>query len=403
MSSSLRHNQRLRRIFAILTLEWMIITPFIFFAFVYRFETARLETAVEDRAKRITELISSSPDFWKFKVSALQMIVSTRSKRGDHELNQIFDESGSLVVESADKLAPFALTRSFQLWDAGREVGTLKIQRSIAETCLQTLIVFLFMCVFGPSLYYFVNKFVIQKLLIAETEQELLRAKMITSDKLASLGTMVAGVAHEVNNPLTIISGTVNLLPKYANDPEQFAAKIATIHKSIERILKIVSGLRKFSRNTVTPAFQNYSVAEIIRESVVLTQFKAKQEHTTVSCDLKTESQILCDPLALEQVVINLINNAIDATKDKPEKWVKVEVLDEAHAVVLQVTDSGSGIPQVIRNKIFDPFFTTKAIGEGTGLGLSIVKGILDEHKATIGVRADRPNTCFEVCFPKRE
>ena len=98
---------------------------------------------------------------------------------------------------------------------------------------------------------------------------------------------------------------------------------------------------------------------------------------------------------------MNLINNSIDAVKETPEKWIKVEIYDESQTVVLRIIDSGSGIPENLRAKLFDPFFTTKPVGKGTGLGLSITKGILDEHKATIAVVDDVPNTCFEIKFPK--
>ena len=117
--------------------------------------------------------------------------------------------------------------------------------------------------------------------------------------------------------------------------------------------------------------------------------------------DCKGNAQILCDEVEIEQVLVNLVNNAIDAVKDQPKKWVKVSLSDDAESVVLRVTDSGPGIPDSVRDKLFEPFFTTKSVGEGTGLGLSITKGILDEHKATIAVVTDSPNTCFEIKFAR--
>jgi C4-dicarboxylate-specific signal transduction histidine kinase len=116
-----------------------------------------------------------------------------------------------------------------------------------------------------------------------------------------------------------------------------------------------------------------------------------------------TQAQIVCDEVEIEQVLVNLINNGIDAVKDRQDKWVKITVFEEGNTVVMRVMDSGPGIPESVRAKLFDPFFTTKKVGEGTGLGLSITKGILDEHKATITVVADCPNTCFEIRFPKAE
>lgn len=230
---------------------------------------------------------------------------------------------------------------------------------------------------------------------IKQAEEQLIQAS-----KLASLGEISAGIAHEINNPLTVIAGSVVLLTKAMNDPIKFSEKIETIKRATDRIKKIVSGLSKFSRSSKRSDFGTYCLAEIVRESILLTEEKARRYNTRVTCDLKTEAPIYCDEIEIEQVVINLINNAIDAVKGKSEKWVKLEVSEEPHSIRLRVTDSGAGIPVAIVNRLFDPFFTTKGVGEGTGLGLSIAKGILDEHKATITVLKDTANTCFEVSFP---
>ncbi|MFN8846301.1 MAG: sensor histidine kinase [Bdellovibrionales bacterium] len=117
----------------------------------------------------------------------------------------------------------------------------------------------------------------------------------------------------------------------------------------------------------------------------------------------RTNSLILCDSIEIEQVLVNLINNGIDAASKTDEKWVYINIFDEKNELVIQIIDSGNGIPPEIEEKIFQPFFTTKAVGEGTGLGLSIVKGILDQHKAQIQLRRDIKNTCFEVRFRKIE
>jgi signal transduction histidine kinase len=109
---------------------------------------------------------------------------------------------------------------------------------------------------------------------------------------------------------------------------------------------------------------------------------------------------IFCDDIEIEQVIINLISNAIDAAENGDENWIKIKVFDNSKYAILQISDSGLIIPDKIRDKIFEPFFTTKPVGEGTGLGLSIAKGILDEHNAVINMSFS-PNTCFEICFPK--
>ena len=101
--------------------------------------------------------------------------------------------------------------------------------------------------------------------------------------------------------------------------------------------------------------------------------------------------------------MVNLINNAIDAVKKNSTKWVQVDLFEDGTAIILQVRDSGTGLSEEAQKKLFQPFFTTKPVGQGTGLGLSIVKGILDEHQATIEVITTEPNTCFEIRFKKAE
>jgi C4-dicarboxylate-specific signal transduction histidine kinase len=120
-----------------------------------------------------------------------------------------------------------------------------------------------------------------------------------------------------------------------------------------------------------------------------------------VSRDCPEHLSLVCDDLSLEQVLINLINNAIDAVKLNEEKWVKLTAHEAEESLILRVFDSGVTINQELEEKIFDPFFTTKKVGEGTGLGLSITKGILDEHQATISLNRGFSTTCFEIKFKK--
>jgi signal transduction histidine kinase len=225
--------------------------------------------------------------------------------------------------------------------------------------------------------------------------------KLIHSSKLASLGEMSAGLAHEINNPLTIISGTIGLLKKYRDDPEKFENKISSIEKSCQRISRIVMGLKKFSRSGYEGNFKTISLNSIVQEVLTLTRIKSNMHEVNVTFDCQSEGQIFCDEVEIEQVLINLINNAIDAVKDKQDKWVKISVFAKDTMLVLRVMDSGNGIPTNIRSHLFDPFFTTKKVGEGTGLGLSIAKGILDGHNASIQIIDMSQSTCFEIVFPQ--
>ncbi len=228
-------------------------------------------------------------------------------------------------------------------------------------------------------------------------------AKLVHSSKLASLGEMSAGIAHEINNPLAIIAGSIGQLTKFASDPEKLAHKVETITRAVGRISKIMSGLKKFSRSAEKLTIDPHSLRDIAKEVLVLTASKSSRHDTPVTLFCTAAATINCDEVGIEQVLINLVNNAIDAVHNNEDRWVKVTIEDVEGSTVLRVIDSGGGIPKIVRDRLFQPFFTTKPTGMGTGLGLSITKGILDEHKATISVVAECPNTCFEIRFPKVE
>ena len=237
----------------------------------------------------------------------------------------------------------------------------------------------------------------------AKEDLERERAKALSNAKLASLGEMSAGIAHEINNPLAIIYGTVRALPKFVNNPEQLAAKLKNIQSASERIAKIVKSLQKFSRTSNKSDYKVHSLREIVKEALVLTDAKARRHSAKVGVDCKSECQVFCDEIEMEQVFVNLINNAVDAVMVLSEKWVTLELQERDGRVVVRIRDSGPRISHEIQQKLFQPFFTTKPVGQGTGLGLSIVKGILDEHHATIELVADDSHTCFEISFPKTE
>jgi nitrogen fixation negative regulator NifL len=234
-----------------------------------------------------------------------------------------------------------------------------------------------------------------------ELNYELERFKSIQNAKMASLGELSAGIAHEINNPLAIIEGTTHLLRRYVDQPEQFNIRIETIKKSSHRIARIVQSLQKFSRTNEKRIFGSFSLNRIIQEAITLTEVRAKRYSVTVAFEPLTSAVIICDEIEIEQVIVNLINNAIDAIKHSSEKWIKLVTILRDHQLILTVFDSGPAIPEKIKQRLFDPFFTTKKNGEGTGLGLSISKSILEEHYADIYIDSDSTHTCFVITFNK--
>jgi len=236
---------------------------------------------------------------------------------------------------------------------------------------------------------------------ITEKKYELERQKSIQNAKLASLGEMAAGVAHEINNPLSIIDGSIQLLPRYQENTEKFLQRVDDIKKSCQRINRIVKSLKKFSRTSEEQEFFPHRLYDVVKEAVTLTDAKCRRNHVSLTVDCQSNALINCNEIEIEQVVVNLINNSIDAVKDENEKWIKLSMLDDDESVAFLIVDSGSGIPEEIKDKLFDPFFTTKKTGEGTGLGLSITKGILEEHGASIIIDHDSMHTTFRINFPK--
>lgn len=230
---------------------------------------------------------------------------------------------------------------------------------------------------------------------------ELERAKAIQNSKLASLGEISAGIAHEINNPLTVIMGFSTVLYMFKDDEKKFNEKVQAILKSGERIAKIVRSLKKFSRTSESKVIELNSLTKIINEVVIITETFAKRHQTEIIKNIAENIIIKCDEVEIEQVLINLINNSIDAVKDLETKWIKINCFESNEKIILQIIDSGHGISADIEEKLFQPFFTTKPVGQGTGLGLSITKGILDEHNASIFVNRTFENTCFEIQFKK--
>ncbi len=240
------------------------------------------------------------------------------------------------------------------------------------------------------------------------TETTLLNAKLekerllsLHSAKLASLGEMAAGMAHEINNPLAIIAGNLSFLKEFKDNESMFSAKVETISKSIMRIEKIVRGLGMFSKTSAHSELKLESLEGIASEALLLTEPKAKQSSTRVTLEIERDLSIVCDAADIRQVIVHLLANAIDAVKGKADRWVKVRAYSEDSQVVLQVIDSGSGILPELKDKIFHPFFTTKDVGEGTGLGLSVAKGILNYHRAELKINDTFGNTCIEARFTK--
>lgn len=231
---------------------------------------------------------------------------------------------------------------------------------------------------------------------------------LLYTAKMSALGEMAGGVAHGINNPLTIIAlatRTLKALLKEDVIDRKFVEKnIHAIETTSERISKIVKSLRTFSRESTEKDLVNTTLSEILDDTLTLCQEKFKNLEVELILDIRDRHQsIRCNPITMGQVILNLLNNSYDAIDKMEHKWIRIDSSIENGKLIFSVTDSGAGIPPAIAQKIMQPFYTTKEIGKGTGLGLSISKGIVESHSGSLTLDPSCKNTKFTVQIPVRE
>jgi hypothetical protein len=231
------------------------------------------------------------------------------------------------------------------------------------------------------------------------TEREELERKLVQADKLSSIGLLAAGVAHEVNTPLAVISTYAQMLAKQVAGDDQKSKLLDKIARQTFRASEIVNSLLNFSRTSST-AFEDLDLNRLIRETLTLLEHQFQKAGIVVQTDMEDPiPQIRGNQGKLQQVFLNLFINARDAM-DSGGK-LKITTRPDEQGVCVEVRDSGAGIPRENLARIFDPFFTTKASRKGTGLGLSVSYGIVEEHGGGIEVESDPgEGTVFRLDFP---
>jgi signal transduction histidine kinase len=227
--------------------------------------------------------------------------------------------------------------------------------------------------------------------------------QVIESHKLRAVGTLTAGVAHELNNPLNNITLTAAMLEEdYRNlSDDERLEMVRDLQKEAERSEKIVRNLLDFVRESEIQT-ERLNLAELVGETLKLAQnqvkIKGAKVETSIPENLPT---IFGDRQQLAQVFLNLILNAVDALSKGGKLTISAEPSDEPGFVTVKFTDDGSGIPPHVLPSIFDPFFTTKSTRKGTGLGLSVAKGIIEEHGGDIKVQSEvGKGTTFSIHLP---
>lgn len=251
---------------------------------------------------------------------------------------------------------------------------------------------------------------VVGEVIHAKLMQDQLDAQVrltLHNDRLASIGQLAAGVGHEINNPLSIISGQLYVLDLHLKErgieEPELQSGFEKIERSVNRIATIVGGLKTFSRSD-EECISHFPLQALVEETLVmLRDIFAKDGIVLELQGQPAGGQIAGHRNRIQQVLVNLLMNAKDATESKEDRRVMVETFQSSARLGFVVRDNGCGIPEEQLGKIFDPFFTTKGLGNrGTGIGLAIVSNILKEHQARIQVHSELgAGTEFRVEFPQ--
>jgi two-component system NtrC family sensor kinase len=218
-----------------------------------------------------------------------------------------------------------------------------------------------------------------------QTERRRLQEQLIQSEKMSAIGQLIAGVAHDLNNPLASVVGFSDFLVELRDIPPQFAEPLQVIRQEAERAATIVKNLLSFARSQegerkrqpIGPVLE--STLQLLRNQLMANKVEATLEVEPGLPDVEVNGN------QIKQVFVNLINNANQAiASDAPSGRIWIAAKQQRDGVAVSITDSGPGMPEAIAARVFEPFFTTKGEGEGTGLGLSICQGIVKEHGGRI-------------------
>lgn len=238
---------------------------------------------------------------------------------------------------------------------------------------------------------------------------------LATSAKMSSLGEMAGGIAHEINNPVGIIQGKAKLLIKYIHNntynsnlgPEAsqkaLQEELQKIVTQTDRIAKIISGLKSFSRSAEKDPTTSANLNNLISNVQNLCSERFRHHLIKLETSPIPEVHIECREVQIEQVLLNLLNNAYDAVVSLTEKWIRLDLKIIDQTLQITLTDSGTGIPSHIVEKMMQPFFSTKEVGKGTGLGLSISKGIIEQHQGNLRYDSTSTNTRFVIELPLKQ
>jgi len=262
--------------------------------------------------------------------------------------------------------------------------------------------------IFIVALSYLITRNLVRHIKKIDKEKEIMNEQIIEAGKLASLGELAAGIAHEINNPVAIMVEEAGWLEDILEESIQDRGKIEEFSRSLRQIKtqgkrckEITHKLLSFARR-IDSRVSKIQINEVINEVISLSARRAKFSNIKIKSILSPGlPEIYASPSELQQVFLNLINNSIDAIDEKKGGLITISTKRAKNQIICEITDTGCGIPKANLSRIFDPFFTTKPVGKGTGLGLSICYGIIKKMGGDIKVESEiGKGTTFTIYLP---
>ncbi len=233
---------------------------------------------------------------------------------------------------------------------------------------------------------------------------ELQKQRTIEASHLSSLGEMAGGIAHEINNPLAIIRGNAEVLAKLTSHDAQARPRLDKIIATVERIQKIINSMRSLSRQDYEGDFQTENLANVIEEVLVFFKEKMRSLGYRIDVQLDASIEVNCQRVQIGQIIINLMNNAIDAIQEQKNEdgWIRLQLERRDAFAEISIANSGPTINEELASNLMRPFFTTKPVGKGTGLGLSISKHFAEQHGGQLLLDLSSEHTVFILRLPSQ-
>ncbi|HYX32350.1 MAG TPA: PAS domain-containing sensor histidine kinase [Oligoflexus sp.] len=232
------------------------------------------------------------------------------------------------------------------------------------------------------------------------------RMRGMYAEKMASLGELAAGIAHELGNPAASINAWLDVIESQYErenlDLAMFMQTVPRVRRDAKRMRDIIQGMLTYARDGSRDPFQSEGVINILQQVSDYCSYKLRKCGVQISLDVPNPYLTLpCRITEISQMLVNFILNACDAVHELDERWIQISAVEQNGQVLFQITDSGAGIPREVADKMFLPFYTTKPVGRGTGLGLSIARSIVDNHHGTVTLDQNCPHTRFIITLPR--